>query len=181
MPLNRIEIEIKLGRDRAWTLETWAAYSATDLTRPLTVSRHDPAFRWSALDHLTHLAGIEVVFNDIIRRFIAGDPRPISIGFGENGERLSMPEIMARVHALNDAYLHRHRDKTFAGVVTLGQTVRAETLSLLAGLSDEQIAQVIPGAPWADGTSGGIIAINGDHARQHHGWVTAALAKETAN
>jgi hypothetical protein len=47
--MTRIEIEIKLNRDRAWTLETWAALSAEDLTRDLTVSRDNPTHsgvRW---------------------------------------------------------------------------------------------------------------------------------------
>ena len=34
-----------------------------------------------------------------------------------------------------------------------------------------------PRIPWGDGTMGGILAINGDHARQHHGWVMKGLAQ----
>lgn len=65
--------------------------------------------------------------------------------------------------------------KSFSEIVALGQKVRSETLALLAKLSDAQLVEQLPGAPWADGTIGGVIAINGDHAHQHHGWVTRGL------
>lgn len=173
--MTRTEIERKLNHDRAWLLETWAAFSPEDLTRGITVSRHDPNFRWRALDHLTHLAGIEAVFNRIIRRYLAGEADPIGLSKSADGTRLSLEEIMARVHAMNDAFVLQHQAKSFSEIVALGQQTRAETLSLLAELSDTQLDEKIPGAPWADGTIGGIIAVNGDHARQHHGWVTTGL------
>ena len=176
--MTRTEIEIKLNRDRAWLLETWTAFSTEDLTRGITVSRHDSNFRWSALDHLTHLAGIEAVFNRIIRRSLAGEADPIGLAKSADGTRLSHEEIMARVHAMNDAFVLQQHGKKLSEIVALGQQTRAETLSLLAELSDTQLEEKIPGAPWADGTIGGIIAVNGDHARQHFGWVTAGLAKE---
>lgn len=171
--MNRTEIEIKLNRDRAWTLETWAAMSPDDLLRGLTVSRHAPESWWSAQDHLAHLAGIEAVFNGIIRRHIAGDPNPIGLFKNSDGVMLSHAEIMARVHAMNEAWINEHRPQSFSEIVALGQRIRAETLALLAELSDEQLLGKIPGAPWADGTVGGVLAVNGDHARQHYGWVTA--------
>jgi hypothetical protein len=60
--MNRIEIEIKLNRDRAWLLETFAAMTEEDLSRGITKSRHNPEASWSAKDHLSHLIGIEVAF-----------------------------------------------------------------------------------------------------------------------
>ena len=177
--MNRTEIEIKLNNDRAWMLGTWAALSPDDLTRGITISRDDPTFLWSAKDHLAHLAGIEVAFNNIIRRHIAGNPNPIELFTPKpDGSKPSREEIMARVHAMNDVWVREHRDKSFSEVVALAQKIRAETLALLAELTDEQLEERIPGAPWADGTVGGVIAVNGDHARQHHGWVTAGFAKQ---
>ena len=41
---------------------------------------------------------------------------------------------------------------------------------LLAELSDEDLASKIPGAPWADGTVGAIMAANADHGRMHFAW-----------
>jgi len=68
--MNRTEIEIKLNRDRAWLLETYAAMSPDDLVRGVTPSEHDPSSRWSAKDHLAHLSGIEKNFNAMIRRHL---------------------------------------------------------------------------------------------------------------
>ena len=177
--MNRTEIEIKLNKDRAWTLETWAAYPAEDLTCGITISRHNPEFSWSAKDHLAHLAGIEAVFNTIIKKYLAGDPNPISIMKNPDGTTPSREEIMAKVHALNDDWVNKHQGKTFNEIVALGQQIRSATLLLLAEVSDAQLEEKIPGAPWGDATIGGIIAINGDHAKQHYGWVTAGLGKNS--
>jgi hypothetical protein len=169
--MNRTEIEIKLNRDRAWLLETFAGLTDKELNRGITKSRHNPESQWSAKDHLSHLIGIEVVFNQIIRRAAEGDPNPIGFPAGAG-----MEEIMQRVHAMNEAWVSEHHNKSLSEIVALGQKVRSETLALLASLSDAQIEEKIPGAPWADSTIGGVIAVNGDHARQHYSWVTAGLA-----
>ena len=86
-------------------------------------------------------------------------------------------EIMARVHAMNEEWVAKHRDKSFNEVVAIGQKVRGETLELLASLTDEQLQQQLPGAPWGDGTIGGVMAINGDHGRRHYDSVAAGLAR----
>ena len=83
---------------------------------------------------------------------------------------------MEQVHAMNEAWVSEHHKKSFSEIVALGQKVRSETLALLASLTDAQLEEKIPGAPWADGTVGGVIAVNGDHARKHYSWVTAGLA-----
>lgn len=178
--MNRHEIEIKLNQERAWTLETWASLRPDELTRSITTSKHDPEASWTAKDHLAHLAGIEAAFNGIIRRYIAGDPSPIGIMKNADGSPASREEVMTRVHAMNEAWVQKHRDKSFSEVVALGQKIRGETFALLAELTDAQLAETLPGAPWADGTIGGVIAVNGDHARQHHGWVTRGMSQEVA-
>jgi hypothetical protein len=174
--MNRTEIEIKLNRDRAWLLENFAAMSNEDLSRGITRSRHDTGQLWSAKDHLAHLIGIEVAFNRIIKRHLQGHPNPIGISANADGTRRSQEEMMALVHEMNEKWVNEHKQSTFSEIVALGQRVRGETLALLASLTDEQLAEKIPGAPWGDGTIGRVIAINGDHARQHYGWVTDGLA-----
>ena len=94
--MNRTEIEIKLNRERAWTLETWAAMPPDGLARGITTSKHDPEASWSAKDHLAHLAGIEAAFNGIIRRYIGGDPNPIGIMKNSDGTTPSREEVMTR-------------------------------------------------------------------------------------
>ena len=174
--MNRTEIEINLNRDRAWLLETFAAIPEADLNREITRSRHDPEASWTAKDHLAHLIGIEVAFNIIINRHIVGDPSPIAIATAPDGTRRSQEELMTIVHAMNEKWVNQHKDKTFSEVIALGQTIRSETLALMGSLTDEQLAEKIPGAPWADGTVGGVMAINGSHGRQHYTWVSEALA-----
>ena len=174
--MNRTEIEINLNRDRAWLLETFAAIPEADLNREITRSRHDPEASWSAKDHLSHLIGIEVAFNTIIKRHIEGHPSPIGIATAPDGTRRSQEEMMTIVHAMNEKWVNEHKGKSLGEIIALGQTTRSETLALLGTLTDEQLAEKIPGAPWGDGTVGEVMAINGSHGRQHYAWVSEALA-----
>jgi len=173
--MNRTELEIKLNKDRAWTLETFTAMSEADLSRQITTSRHNPEAKWTAKDHLAHLVGIEKAFNQMIERHLAGNGS--SIGLNEDGSPRSLEEIMTIVHALNETWVTEHHHKTFNEVVILGQAIRSETLALIASLTDEQLNEKVPGVPFNDPTIGGILALNGDHARQHYEWVKGGLAK----
>ena len=193
--MNRTEIEIKLNQDRVWLLEQYAALSDEDRARPITTSKHDGAAEWSAKDHLVHLSGIELAFNRMVRRCLEGDPNPVGLTTKPDGSPPTREEmmrvltetsdealrkrgeIMARVHAMNEDWVAKHRDKSFSEVLALGQKVRGETLELLASLTDEQLQQQLPGAPWGDGTIGGVMAINGDHGRRHYDSVAAGLAR----
>jgi hypothetical protein len=83
---------------------------------------------------------------------------------------------MTLVHELNETWVNEHKNLSFGDIVALGQKVRSETLAILGSLTDERLAEKIPGAPWGDATVGGVIAINGDHGRQHYGWVSDALS-----
>jgi hypothetical protein len=175
--MNRTEIEIKLNRDRAWLLETYAAMPPGDLVRGTTPSEHDPSSSWSPKDHLAHLAGIEKNFNAMIRRHLAGDADPVRIMTHHDGSQRTREEIMKNVHAMTEAWVLEHRAKSLPDVVALGQQVRAETLALLASLRDEQLDEKLPGAPWADGSIGALIALHADHGRMHHAWVKEGFAR----
>ncbi|MFN8508868.1 MAG: DinB family protein [Dehalococcoidia bacterium] len=167
--MNRIEIEIRLNRDRAWLLETLAAMSDADLAAPRTPSEHDPAKTWSFADHFIHTTLIEQNWNAMFRRHIAGEAgmqRPVI----EDGEARPTDDVMAVIHRWTERWADSHRGKPLAELARVGLAVRADTLALLAELTDEQLASVIPGAPWADGTVGGIMAANADHGRRHYTW-----------
>jgi hypothetical protein len=179
--MNRVEIEVKLNRDRAWLLETYAGMPEDDLVRGATPSQHDPASMWSAKDHLAHLSGIEKNFNRMIRRHIDGDANPVGLMTRPDGAPRPREEIMAEVHAMTENWTQRHRAKSLSEVIALGQQVRSETLALLASLTDEQLAEKLPGAPWSDGTIGGVLAVNGDHGRTHYQWASDGLANAKAN
>ncbi len=83
---------------------------------------------------------------------------------------------MTTVHAMTEEWQLEHAGKSLAEVVALGQASRAITLELLAELTDEQLDERLPGAPWADGSIGGVLAANADHGRMHWKWVADAFA-----
>ena len=172
--MQRWEIEKRLHEDRAWLLATYAALSDDQMRADLTQSEHDPSNWWSALDHLAHLALIERNFAQMVRRHVRGDDDPVGMSRDGAGVPRTRDQIMAAVHEMTDEWQQRHHDKSFDEVVALGASARAETLALLAELTDEQLQEVLPGAPWADGTVGGVLAANADHGRMHWKWARDA-------
>jgi len=169
--MNRIEIETKLNRDRAWLLEAFSNMSEEDLWRGVTASEHDPNKTWTPKDHLVHLSRIEFNFAAMIRKYFEGHANPVGLRQDDSGRERSREEIMASVHAMTEAWAERHRPKSLSEVVAVGQAARAETFKLLGELSDAQLAETLPGAPWADGTVGGVLAANADHGRTHWRWM----------
>ncbi len=172
--MNRVEVETKLNDARSWLLICFSGLSDEQLHRPITPSEHDPDNMWSALDHLAHLALIERNFADMVRRHVAGSENPVALLTDESGQTRTREEIMASVHAMTEKWQREHHGKSFDEIVALTAAARGETLALLAQLSNEQLLERLPGAPWADGTIGGVLGANADHARSHWGWATAA-------
>ena len=107
----------------------------------------------------------------MFRRHLAGEPG-MAPRVTADGTPQSREDVMAGIHKWTERWAEEHRGKPFAELVRVGLAVRADTLALLAELDDDQLASVIPGAPWADGTVGGILAANADHGRQHFRWAT---------
>ena len=170
--MDRMEIEIELNRDRARMIETLGAMSHDELHAPRTFSEHDPESRWSYADHFVHTSLIERNWNEMFRRHVSGD-EGLAPRLRSDGSRQSMDEIMASVHSWTEEWKAQHAGLPFVDLVRVGQAIRAETLALLAELSDDDLTSVIPGAPWADGTVGGIMAANAAHARMHLAWAEA--------
>jgi DNA-binding LacI/PurR family transcriptional regulator len=127
-----------------------------------------------SLDHFGHLALIEGEFAEMIRRHLSGHQDPVRLLKDESGETRTREQIMSIVHATNDRYQRDHHDDSLSKVVALTADARGATLRLLAELSDDQLDEKLEGAPWADGTIGGVLATNADHARLHWKWVTEA-------
>jgi len=175
--MKRIEIETKLNENRVWILGQFEALSPDQLSQPLTPSEHDPDNYWTALDHFAHLALIELNFAQMIRRHVAGDENPVGLRIGKDGQPRSREQVMAGVHAMTDEFQRAHRGDNLSQVVALTASARGETLRLLSELSDEQLAEVLPGAPWEDGTVGGVLTANAGHGRMHWDWVREAQAR----
>jgi hypothetical protein len=173
--LNRIQIEQRLAKSRADCIDKMLALSEDELYAPKTQSEHDPELWWSPADHFIHPTLIERSFNDMIRRHVAGQVgmagSPVQLD-ADGKPATSWEEIMKAVNAYTEQWAVEHRGKPLDELVRIGAEVRGDTLQLLASLTDEQLADTIPGAPWANGVIGGILAVNADHAWAHHGYGT---------
>lgn len=171
--MDRIKIELKLNRSRTACIEQLRALSEEELHAPRTQSEHDPELWWSRADHFVHTTLIEKNFNAMIRRHIAGgvgmEGSPVQLD-DEGKPATSWGDIMKAVNAYTEEWAIEHRGKPLDELVRIGAEVRGDTLQLLSSLTDEQLAERIPGAPWAGGVIGGIIAVNADHAIAHSGY-----------
>ena len=169
--MNRIEIEIELHRGRADALEELAAMSGDELRKPRTRSEHDPDSWWCYADHFIHTTLIERSFNEMVRRHLRGEQGMDAAMVDASGAALKpMDDLMAYVHAYTEGWKKEQEGKPVDELVRIGLAVRADTLALLAELDDDQLASKIPGAPWADGTVGGVLSVHAAHSRMHRRW-----------
>jgi hypothetical protein len=177
--VNRIEIEIKLNRGRADALEAIAAMSEEERNQPRTRSEDNPDSWWTHADHFIHTTLIERNFNEMIRRHVRGERGMDSALVSEDGAALRpVGDIMAYVHRMTEKWKVENEGKPLDELVKIGLAVRADTFSLLNELTDEQLASKIPGAPWADGTVGGIMAVHTDHTHMHQRWAADGTPEE---
>ena len=176
--MNRIEIEIELHRGRADALEWVASLADDELRAPRTRSEHDPESWWSHADHFVHTTLIERSFNEMVRRHLRGEQGMDPAMVDESGASLRpLEDLMAYVHRYTEEWKQEQEGKPLDELVRIGLAVRADTLALLSELDDEQLASRIPGAPWGDGTVGGVLAIHAAHARMHRQWSEAGPAQ----
>ena len=171
---TRVEIVEKLKKERARLEDRYRALAPDQVTTPCTESEVPGEPPWTAKDHIAHLAMIERAFQGMIERALAGESNPV--GFGGT----SRDEILARVHKGNQDNVEEHRDDDLDVLFKDLDAARADTMAILDSLSDEQLASPLPGAPWADGTIGGVILTNAFHAAQHWAWVEEGLERGSA-
>jgi DinB superfamily len=172
--MDRIEIEHTLNESRNESLAHYGALTEEERRELLTRSEHDPNNHWSALDHLAHLALIETNFQQMIRKQQAGTANPVGLLKDDEGNTRTRDDIAAIVHALTESFQRTHHNDSFVEVVALTGSARAKTLALLSELTDERLRETLQGAPWGDGTIGGVLAANAHHARSHWQWVDDA-------
>lgn len=178
---TRVDIEIKLHRSRADALEMISALSDDELRSPRTRSEHDEESWWSFADHFVHTTLIERNFNDMVRRHLRGE-RGMDPSLVDDSGKAMRPigDVMAYVHAFTERWKVENEGKPLDELVRIGLAVRADTLALLAELTDEQLASKIPGAPWSDGTVGGIMAVHADHWAMHLRWAREGAGADIA-
>ena len=172
--MKRIDIETSLNESRTWLLTTFEGLSEEQLRRPLTKSEHDSSNTWCALDHFAHLALVERDFVQMIRRQLAGHPNPVGLLADDKGEVRTREQIMKIVNERTEAFQRDHHGDSLSEVVALTAEARGETLRLLFELSDAEIGERLDGAPWGDGTIGGVLGANAHHAHIHWDWATDA-------
>jgi hypothetical protein len=172
--VNRVELEVKLNEGRNWLLAKYTGLSDEELRRARTQSEHDPENQWSALDHLAHMALVERNFNAMVRRHFKGSTNPVGLLNDDAGQPRSREEIMKLVHAETEAWQRDHHDDSFSEVVALNAAHRSATIQLISELSDDQLQEILPGAPWGDGTVGGVLGTNADHGHMHWRWLRDA-------
>jgi len=85
---------------------------------------------------------------------------------------------MTEVHRGNEENVDAHREDDLEALLEDLQSARHETLTVLGHLTDEELQLPLKGAPWADGTIGGVLITNAYHQRQHVDWVRRGLAEE---
>ena len=167
----------KLAKERERLEEHYRALTPDELVCECTQSEAEDGAPWSAKDHIAHLAMIERAFQAMIRRHIAGEENPVGLNFSG----ATRDEVIARVHRGNEDNVREHKDDDIDALFADLDAARADTLKLLDELTDEQLASPLPGAPWADGTIGGVLITNAYHAIQHWQWVEEGLAAQRAN
>ncbi|HEX4905346.1 MAG TPA: DinB family protein [Acidimicrobiales bacterium] len=172
----RAEIIDKLQRERAALEERYRALTPQQLTAPCTESQTEGEAPWSAKDHVAHLAMIERAFQGMIKRAVEGKDNPV--GFDFSGAR-SRDDVIAQVHRGNQDNVEAHRDDDLDTLFADLDAARADTLALLDQLTDEQLAAPLPGAPWNDGSIGGVLITNAHHAIQHWAWVEEGLHSQS--
>jgi DinB superfamily len=171
---DRARILESLASQRAELVRRFNGFSAEELTRPCTASEHDAEGSWSPKDHLAHFLRIEEVFLAMAKRVIAGDERPLRFS------GTTRAEILAGVHRDNDDHVVALREQTLAELLDALGAARAATLQFISELTDEQLDLPIAGAPWSDGTIGGVLSANGGHEMQHLSWIDEGLGKQPA-
>jgi hypothetical protein len=170
---ERGEIIAKLDEERSRLVERYRSLSPEQLGQPCTESEVDGAAPWSAKDHLAHLAMIERAFQGMIHRTLEGKANPVGLDLKREGREA----VIARVHKGNQDNVEAHRDDDLETLLADLDDARVETRRLVATLTDSQLATPVPGAPWNDGTIGGVLVTNAHHQIQHWAWVEEGLSK----
>src|SRR5258706_7505576 len=173
---TRAEILDTLGRSQEQLFTHFRALTAEELELLCTENEVPGGRPWRPKDHLAHLAFIERQFQGMIRRTLEGETDPI--GFSSRIGTTNREEVLAWVHRQNQAYAEEHAGDSVEEILADLTATRQKSLELLEQLTDEQLVQPVPGAPWADGTIGGVLITNAYHAERHTSWTEEGLRQQ---
>lgn len=167
---DRQQLLTTLADQRRELDRRYRAFPDDVVERPCTDSESEAGARWTPKDHLAHLLRIEQAFLAMAQRTAGGETAPIRLG-GTTRE-----EVLARVHRDNEQHVAALRERSVAELLEALDAARTETLSFIETLDDDQLDLSIAGAPWGDGTIGGVLMANAGHEVQHLAWVEEGLA-----
>jgi hypothetical protein len=167
---DRATILTTLARQRTELEARYRQFDPELVRAPCTDSEDPNGERWSPLDHLGHLLRIERAFLSMAERTVTGDRSPVEI------EGSTWEEKVAQVHRDNETHVTKLRSLDVDALLADLDTARLATLAFIERLSDDDLDMPIPGAPWGDGTIGGVLMANAGHEHQHLAWVDEALS-----
>ncbi len=172
--LSREGLRERLTHSLEAAIQELTALSDAQRTCPLKPSRANPDIVWTPCDHFAHLIGSEQYFQRAIEKALTGNPeaRPHP---SANAPNRPNEDTMAAVHAFNDQWILKHRDKSFAELVAMARETRARTLDLLDRTSDDQFACSMP-VPWGLATIGEVFDLQTRHMAMHLGFIREGLA-----
>ncbi len=171
MPTREVILQT-LAEAHEELLAYYQSLTPQELERICTASEVPGGESWRPKDHLAHLTLIEKSFLSMVRRTLKGSSDPV--GFSRTGAT-NREEILAWIHRNNQAYVNAHRDDSLETLLADLAHARQDTLVLLDQLTDEQLTLPLLGAPWDDGTVGGILITNAHHEHQHLAWMQQGL------
>lgn len=172
MPTREVILNT-LAQEHEKLLARYRTFTPEELEMDCTKSEALNGEPWRPKDHLAHLARIERAFQGMVRRTIEGAEDPV--GFRRMGAR-NREEALPFIHQNNQTNVVAHHNDSLETLLADLTSARNETLAQLAQLTDEQLTMPIPGAPWGDGTIGGVLMTNAQHEMQHLAWVEEGLA-----
>jgi|AFSR01.1.fsa_nt_gi hypothetical protein len=170
----RTQLREQLTQSLEAAIHELTALSDAQRTCPLKPSRANPDIVWTPCDHFAHLIGTEQYFQREIEKALTespeAHPQPYTGAPNHPDE-----DIMAAVHAFNDRWILKHRDKSFAELVAMARETRAYTLALLDRTSDEQLTRSMR-VPWGLATIGEVFELQMRHMAMHLGFIREGLA-----
>ena len=169
---TRDEIVKTLEQQHEKLLARYQTLTPQELEENCTKSEAPGGEPWRPKDHLAHLTLIERSFLGMAKRTLKGGEDPV--GFSRTGAK-NREEILAWIHRNNQAYVEAHRNDSLETLLADLASARHNTLVQLEQMTDEQLAMAIPGAPWGDGTIGGVLMTNAHHEMIHLAWVDEGL------
>lgn len=172
---TRVEILETLTSSQERLLARYQAFTPQELDCSCTESATPGRAAWRPQDHLAHLAMIERKFQEMIHRTLQKEADPV--GFSRTGAT-NREEVIAWINRQNQDHVEAHHDDTMQTILEDRVATRKKSLELLEQLTDEQLALPVPGAPWADGTIGGLIITNAHHEALHLAWIEEGLQQE---